>query len=139
MDLTVNGRPYKILHMKVMKNLCVDVILGNEFQLMHESIRFKLDGPLPALEIGYHQDDNAKCGLTKLNVEPPDLFANIDPNYKPIAAKSRRYSKPDRDFIRCEVEQLLKDDIIEPSNSPWRSQVVVTKDENHRKQLVVDY
>ena len=139
MDLTIEGRSYKELSMKVMKNLCVDVILGNEFLLMHDSIKFNLGGPLPALNVGFHKDDSTVCALTELNVNPPDLFANIDCNYKPIAAKSRRYSKPDREFIRQEVKQLLKDDIIEPSDSPWRSQVVVTKDDNHRKRLVVDY
>ena len=29
--------------------------------------------------------------------------------------------------------------IIEPSNSPWRAQVVVTKDESHKKRLAIDY
>ena len=139
-DLTVCGRSYTNTSLKVLDNLCVDVILGNEFQDKHESITFKLNGALPALEIDYQEENSAVCGLTKLNVEPPDVFANIDPDYKPIAAKSRRYSKPDRDFIKKEIQQMLKDDIIEPSNSPWRSQPVVTKDdETHRKRMVVDY
>ena len=34
---------------------------------------------------------------------------------------------------------MLKEGIIEPSNSPWRAQVVVTKEGNHKKRLVVDY
>ena len=34
---------------------------------------------------------------------------------------------------------MLQEGIIEHSNSPWRAQVVVTKDENHKKRLAVDY
>ncbi|XP_066907466.1 uncharacterized protein [Halyomorpha halys] len=38
-----------------------------------------------------------------------------------------------------EIEQLLSDDIIEESNSPWRAQVLVVQNENHKKRLVIDY
>ena len=34
---------------------------------------------------------------------------------------------------------MLQEDIIEASNSPWRAQVVVTKENQHKKRLVVDY
>ena len=37
------------------------------------------------------------------------------------------------------MEGLFKEGIIEPSNSPWRAQVVVTKDESHKKSLAIDY
>ena len=37
------------------------------------------------------------------------------------------------------MKRLLREGIIEPSLSPWRAQVVVTKDENHRKRLAIDY
>ena len=32
----------------------------------------------------------------------------------------------------------MKEGIIEPSLSPWRAQVVVTKDGNHKKRLAID-
>ena len=32
----------------------------------------------------------------------------------------------------------MEEGIIEPSNSSWRAQVAVTKDENHRKRLAID-
>jgi len=38
-----------------------------------------------------------------------------------------------------EVSKLLNDGIIEPSYSPWRAQVLVTKDERHKRRMVVDY
>ena len=39
----------------------------------------------------------------------------------------------------AEVERLLKEGIIEPYQSPWQTQVVVTKNENHKKCLAIDY
>ena len=34
---------------------------------------------------------------------------------------------------------MLKEGIIEPSQSPWRAQTLVVCPENHKKRLVVDY
>ena len=73
------------------------------------------------------------------NVKSPRLFNNLDPNVKPIATKSRRSIQADQSFIKKEVRQLLAEGIIEPSYSPWRAQVLVTKDERHKRQMVVDY
>lgn len=129
-DLLVNNRQYKNVKLKLLENLCVDIILGNEFQKDHQSIIFNFGGELPPLEV---------CGLTTLNVDPPAPFANLQNDCKPIVSKSRRYGEPDRQFIKNELQNLLKEGIVEPSTSPWRAQVVVTKEENHKKRLVVDY
>jgi hypothetical protein len=72
-------------------------------------------------------------------MEPPEPFANLTPDCHPIATKSRRFSQEDLLFIDGEVERLLNEGIIEPSKSPWRAQVVVTKDENHKKRMAIDY
>ena len=45
----------------------------------------------------------------------------------------------DREFVTAEVQWLLEESVIEPSDSPWRSQVVVTWYDRHRKRLVIDY
>jgi len=79
------------------------------------------------------------CSLTTLNVEPPPLFEHLVSECKPIAAPSRKYRKDDRTFISSEVNRMLAEGIIEPSSSPWRAQVVVTKNERHKKRLVIDY
>ena len=63
----------------------------------------------------------------------------MTPNCKPFATKSRNYSAEDTQFIRREILQLLEDDIIEPSYSPWRAQIVVTSTPNKKKRLVVDF
>ena len=72
-------------------------------------------------------------------VESPPLFGNLTPDCHPIATRSRHYSQDDKRFIRSEIEKLLSEGIIEESNSPWRAQVLVTKNENHKKRLVIDY
>ena len=94
-----------------------------DFQTQHKS------GKKPAIEV---------CGLTTLNVKLPDLFANLSSDCKPIVIKWK-YNSGDKQFIQSEIQKLLMEGIIEPSNSPWRAQVVVTKEENHKKRLVIDY
>ena len=60
-------------------------------------------------------------------------------NCKPVAVKRRHYSKADQAFISYQVSQLLEDNVIEASTSPWRAQVVVVKNENRKKRMYVDY
>jgi len=45
----------------------------------------------------------------------------------------------DMQFIRKEVEKLLAQGVIESSRSPWRAQVLVTKDERHKRRMVIVY
>jgi len=67
------------------------------------------------------------------NVNPPRIFELIKDDCKPVATKSRHYSKEDERFIKKEVEKLLKKGVLEPSRSSWRAQVLVTKDERHKR------
>ena len=128
-DLIIGKNVYTNLKLSLLENLCVDIILGLDFQTQHDSVKFRFGGTKPEIEV---------CGLTTLNVEPPELFPNLPSDCKPIATKSRRYSTPDKQFIEKETRKLLSEGIIEPSNSPWRAQVVVTKD-GHKKRLAIDY
>ena len=129
-DFSINNEQYKQVKLNIMNDLCLDMLLGLDFQKKHESLTLKLGGDKPPLII---------CGLSTLNVSPPSLFSNLMPNCKPVASKSRRYNKDDRQFIENEIQRMLKEDIIEPSNSPWRAQVVVTRGERSKKRLVIDY
>ena len=49
------------------------------------------------------------------------------------------FSRDDVVFIQNTVRELLENGIIEPSKSPWHSQVLITKNPNHKKRMVVDY
>ena len=41
--------------------------------------------------------------------------------------------------MKEEIHKLLAEGIIEPSVSPWRAQVVVTKNETYKRRMVIDY
>jgi len=118
-SLTVNGRIYANVRLSVLLGLCADVILGQDFQEQHASVTLEYGGKLPPIVL---------CGLTTLRVDPPELFSNLTADCHPVASKSRRYSFDDRKCIQEETRRLLQEGIIEPSISPWRAQVVVTKD-----------
>ena len=50
------------------------------------------------------------------------------------------YSQADKEFIANEVRRLLKEDVIERSTSPWRTQMVVARNKSTgKKRLCVDY
>ena len=129
-DITVGDRVYSGFKLSVLEHLCCEVILGLDFQSLHERVTFSYGGKEAPFEV---------CGLVSALVEPPELFANLDRDCKPIAAKSRRYTSQDKKFIGDEVERLLKEDVIEKSNSPWRAQVVVTSGNTGKKRMVIDY
>ena len=68
------------------------------------------------------------------------LFDDLRKDGRPIADKPRRFSKDDAEFIGEETKRLLKEDFIEPSNSPRRAQVVVIKNEQSgKRRMVIDY
>ena len=114
----------------VLRNSCMDIILGVPFLKMHWSITISFGGSQDILKI---------CTLTKNSCAPIKLFRNLTPNCKPIATKSQNDSTENTQFIRKEILQLLEDDIIEPSYSPWHAQIVVTSTPNKKKPLVVDF
>lgn len=79
------------------------------------------------------------ASLTAAKIDPPPHIANLSSDCKPIATKSRRHSRVDETFIQQETERLLKEGIIEKSASPWRAQVLIATNDNHKKRMVVDY
>ena len=128
-DINVQGNIYPDVILHVFPYLCADIILGQDWQAKHSSVTIEYGGKQPPLKI---------CNLTALNVDPPQLFEHLSPECKPIAAPSRKYSQEDRMFISSEVSRLLSEGVIEPSTSPWKAQVV-TKNQRHKKRLVIDY
>ena len=129
-DINLQERHYKNVKLSILPELCTSVILGQDFQQKHQSVTVKYGGELPPLVL---------CSMSTLMIKPLELFTNLTADCHPIAARSRRFSLSDRKFIEFETQRLLKEGIIEPSNSPWRAQVVVTKDDNHKKRLAIDY
>jgi len=129
-NLRYKQSEYSNIKLSLLPNACTDVILGHDFICKHSELRIQFLGNRPPLVV---------CGVAAAKVESPALFANLDAQCRPIATKSRRHSKEDEKFISSEIEQLLRNGIIEKSNSPWRAQVLVTTNENHKRRMVVDY
>ena len=77
--------------------------------------------------------------MTTLDVTPQPLFRHLSEECKPIVTKSRKYSREDQEFIKTVTNRLLAEGITEPSDSPWKAQIVVTRNERQEKRLVVDY
>ena len=115
------------LKMGVVRELCADLILGQDFLKRHKSATFLMGGPLKAIEVNQCNT----CGVAAADIQPPRLFQFLDPKIHPIATPSRRFNLVDMQFIRKEVEKLLAQGVIEPSRSSWRAQVLVTKEERH--------
>ena len=136
--LDLNGKHYTSIRLTIMENLCCDFVLGWEFQSRHKKVTFEYGGDLPELIV---KSADACFVLKAADVTEPTLFPGISMKCRPIATKSRRFSEEDNNFIVTEVEKLLQDEIIEPSISPWRAQVVVVKDATkpQKKRLCVDY
>ena len=120
----------------IMDDLCCDIIVGHDIIREHEKLVIHFGGPKPAIEI---RESHDICALRSNKIEPFPLFANLSDDVHPIACKTRKYSKPEVRFIDSEIARLHKEGIIEPSNSPWRAQVLVTGLDKPKPRLVIDY
>ncbi|KAJ8887236.1 hypothetical protein PR048_013451 [Dryococelus australis] len=127
--LCLRGYEYKILQL-VFFLMCSDIIVGHDILKRHSSLQVTFGGEEALLDI---------CSVAAANIEPAQLFTHLSLNCKTISIKSRRYSTSDLQFIDSEVQNLLKEGIIEKSVSPWRAQVIVVISENHRRRMSVDY
>ena len=117
------------MRLHVLDGLYIDIILGTDFLEQHESVTIVYGGSKPLISF---------AALTTMNTDPPPLFVNLTADCKAITTKSRKNSKADQDFIRSEVKLLTEAGIIEPSNSPWRAQVLVVN-EKFKHRMFVDY
>ncbi|XP_041989092.1 uncharacterized protein LOC121740463 [Aricia agestis] len=129
-DLKMNEHFYRRKPLYILNSLCSDIIIGHDILSDHSSVELTFGGTKKPLKI---------CNVIAASVPEVSLFANLSENVKPIAIKSRKHSEADTIFIENEIEKLLKDGVIEPTNSPWRAQVLVTTSTTHRKRLVIDY
>jgi len=119
-NIRSQGQDYTGVRLGVLDHLCCDILLGTDFQAQHSSVDFKFGGNNTTL---------TACGFTTLRTKSPTPFKNLTADCHPVAVESRKYSQEDRAFINEEMRRLLKEGIIEPSQSPWHAQVVVVKGE----------
>ena len=114
----------------MLDNLATDVIIGEKIFKEHESVTFTFEGHRPPLILN---------ALKKMSVSLPKSFSHLSEDCRPIAHKPRKCPQVDLHFISDETRRLLSDDLIEPSNSPWRSQVLVVKEQSGKRRMVIDY
>ena len=43
-DITVNGSNYSNIKLRVLKNFCTDILLGQDFQSIHKQVIFRYEG-----------------------------------------------------------------------------------------------
>ena len=104
------------LRLGVVEDLCADLILGQNFLRLHKSTTFDTGGNRDPIMI---KKAYKVCAISAAKVEPPRLFQFLSDNVRPIATPSRRYNQDDLAFIKSEVQKLINDGVIEPSESPW--------------------
>ena len=115
----------------VVDELVFPMIIGMDLLRHHSKVVLSLGGSLEPLEIC--------CALSPVQGTPTyRLLPGVDlDSLKPLAAPSRRYTRH-AEFIATEIDRLLKEGIIQESQSPWRAQCFVTN--THKKpRLVIDY
>ena len=144
LTLTLFGKTYKNILMDVMTNACCDIILGQKFLGRHQSVNFEFDGKEEILAIP--AGTRAYASLPAAGVKSPKVFEHLAANCKLKATRSRDCSIDNQRFISSEAQRLLciqtnyikSEDIIEPSHSGWRVQVLVVR-KQQKCRLVVDY
>ena len=134
-DLTLLEVTYESVTLYVMKDLCVDVLLGREFLELHKSVVFNFDGNKESLVV----PKTERCAVTAAKVETPSLFSTLIRGWRPIATKSRRFNKADKEFIKLTVDKWKQSGTVRPSKSPWRAQCVVVKRQGQIQRLAIDY
>lgn len=102
-------RTYPDIEVLIMKYLCAYFIMGHNLLKSHSSVEIKFRGDKLPFKI---------CSLATAWVPALSLFANLTPDCNPATTKSRHQTEAGKISIAMEVEKLLKEAVIEPSNSP---------------------
>ena len=130
---------------------CLDCIDEKELYQQLEIIHEYLFQSIPNKETDLTEKQQQQ--LNQLLAEYNDLFDISGPgktnvvqheidtgNSRPIALKPYyRRSPLEKEFIQNEIDRMLKQNIISPSNSPWSAPVVVAKKKDRKFWFCVDY
>ena len=82
--IELNDKKYEEVTLTVLKDLLTDVILGQDFMQLHQSVKIHFGGAEPTLTLGILQPIKTSA--------PVKLFEHLQNNCVPVATKERRYS-----------------------------------------------
>lgn len=157
--LNTSEKPIKILKSKIIQSDGIEYLDNYNFCLFSKSEKdvSRVKKLLTELKLG-HLDSNDKKLLQIICAKYSDIFflegdklgtANVveqsimvKPNTKPVYVKPYRLPQASKQEINKQVQRMLDDGIIEPSNSEWNSPILLVpkKSEDVKKwRLVVDY
>lgn len=74
--------------------------------------------------------------------EPTDFAEHAiptEPGQPPISTPPYRLPQQKKELLKEEIDQLLREDIIEKCESPWTSNVVLVPKKNGQLRMCVDY
>ena len=95
---------------------------------------------LRILEMLVRYEDVLEYDQEKPNVVPDVKHKIIiELNQKPILQKRYRESPDKKEFIKKEIEKMLKANRIRESYSPWASPVTLAKKKNNSYRFCIDY
>ena len=77
-----------------------------------------------------------KCHLTMINSHEADI-GKI--NHHPVSSTAYRLPFRKREMVETELDQMLEDDIIEPSSSPWASPLVLVPKKDGSIRTCIDF
>ena len=101
-----------LMEFTVLADCLHDLILGQPFCRLFESINIIYHGSKPALNLASNKVDHHTLCLAQAKVKTPRLFLGLDENVRPIKSQPRHYKPEERKFIANEIRELLKQGII---------------------------
>lgn len=75
--LDLNNQSYPVTRLGILRDLCADAILGQDFQRLHLSVKFEFDGPRAGLTLN---GNDKYCALTAAacHITADQLLPNLD-------------------------------------------------------------
>lgn len=86
--------------------------------------------------------DFSECFSTSSKVRRTQIVKHriiTDEQTRPVHQNPYRVSPKEREVIKGQVQEMLEDDVIQPSNSPWASPVVLVRKKDNTLRFCVDY
>jgi len=87
------------MFVRLMGNLCCDVLLGHECQQQHRRVVFKYGGSMPEFII-IHSASKQACAVAAANTQCQSIFGNLTADCRPIAVQTRRCIPHDAEIIQ---------------------------------------